>query len=140
MTESAQKFDDNRATQACPCGLPQTYSRCCGAFHTGEAVAPTPERLMRSRYSAFAMGDAAYLLRTWHPTSRPNKLVLDAGLIWKRLVIEASSGGGLGAHAGTVTFTAIARDAEGRHAQREHSRFLREQGSWFYVDGDALDG
>lgn len=139
MTENVQNLDDHRVAQACPCGLPQTYSLCCGVFHVGEAIAPTPERLMRSRYAAFARGETAYLLRTWHPTTRPKELLLDAGLTWKRLVIEATSGGALGAHAGTVTFTAIARDAEGRHAQREHSRFLREQGRWFYVDGDALD-
>lgn len=146
MTTDAAEFPGNAATHAtlrespCPCGLSQSYAKCCGSYHAGIAQADSPERLMRSRYTAFAIGDAAYLLRTWHPSTRPKSLELDPALTWKRLLVESSTGGALGADRGTVTFTAIARDAEGRHLQREHSRFLREQGSWFYVDGDALDG
>jgi hypothetical protein len=55
---------------ACPCGLGDDYASCCGRLHAG-APAPTAESLMRSRYSAFAVGDVGYLLRTWHPSSRP---------------------------------------------------------------------
>ena len=52
---------------ACPCGLGDDYASCCGRLHAG-AHAPTAESLMRSRYSAYAVGDAGYLLRTWHPS------------------------------------------------------------------------
>jgi uncharacterized protein YchJ len=58
---------------ACPCGLGEDYASCCGRLHTG-APAPTAESLMRSRYSAFAVADAGYLLRTWHPSRRPRTL------------------------------------------------------------------
>ena len=61
---------------ACPCGLADDYDACCGRFHAG-TPAPTAEALMRSRYSAFAVGDAGYLLRTWHPSRRPADLALD---------------------------------------------------------------
>ena len=65
--------------RACPCGLGDDYDSCCGRLHAG-APAPTAESLMRSRYSAFAVGDAGYLLRTWHPSGRPQALTLDPAL------------------------------------------------------------
>src|SRR6266496_3948099 len=55
---------------ACPCGLGDDHESCCGRLHAG-APAPTAESLMRSRYSAFAVGDTGYLLRTWHLSGRP---------------------------------------------------------------------
>ncbi|MBK0418955.1 zinc chelation protein SecC [Leucobacter sp. CSA1] len=94
---------------------------------------------MRSRYSAFAVGDAAYLLRTWHPSTRPASLELDDGLEWKRLLVEACEAGGPFDATGRVTFTAIAREGGSRLVQRERSRFAREGGAWFYVDGTTLD-
>lgn len=94
---------------------------------------------MRSRYSAFAVGDAAYLLASWHPTTRPELMELDSEVEWKRLVIEDTTAGGPFDDAGEVTFTAVARTAEGRLEQRERSRFVRSPtGGWMYVDGDAL--
>src|ERR1700734_4129513 len=79
---------------ACPCGLGDDYDSCCGRLHGG-APAPTAEALMRSRYSAFAVGDAGYLLRTWHPTARPRTLSLDPEITWTRLAGLGTSGGGL---------------------------------------------
>ena len=61
----------------CPCLSGEQYADCCGRFHAGEAEAPTAEQLMRSRYSAFVVLDAGYLLRTWHPETRPASLELD---------------------------------------------------------------
>src|SRR5690606_41880378 len=74
-------------TRSCPCGLPGTYEACCGRLHSGAAAAPTAERLMRSRYSAFVVRDAGYLLRTWHPRTRPGRLDLDPAVRWRGLVI-----------------------------------------------------
>ena len=74
-------------TSPCPCGLPATYGECCGRFHSGEATAPTAELLMRSRYSAFVAHNDAYLLRTWHPSTRPRHLEIDPGMQWTRLEI-----------------------------------------------------
>ena len=60
-----------RLNGACPCGLAATYGDCCGRLHRGQARAATPEQLMRSRFSAYAVHDEPYLLRTWHPATRP---------------------------------------------------------------------
>ncbi|MEU8774937.1 YchJ family metal-binding protein [Streptomyces sp. NPDC048606] len=117
----------------CPCGLPATYAACCGRFHSGAQAAPTAELLMRSRFSAFAVGDTAYLLRSWHSTTRPPRLELDPGQHWERLEILATERGGMFETRGAVEFRAHYR--EGRHtgSLREHSDFSREDGAWVYV-------
>ena len=90
---------------------------------------------MRSRYSAFAVGDAAYLLGTWHPSTRPRRLELDAGVRWTRLEVLATTGGGLLTAEGTVEFRAHCLRAGAPAAQHEVSRFVREAGRWWYLDG-----
>ncbi|MET9295341.1 YchJ family metal-binding protein [Streptomyces sp. NPDC003077] len=118
----------------CPCGLPQSYGDCCGGFHQGRAEAPTAERLMRSRYSAFAVGDAAYLLRSWHSATRPATLDFEPGQRWTGLEILGSTGGSAFHTEGTVAFRAhYTLDGE-PGVQEEDSRFVREQGRWVYVD------
>lgn len=119
----------------CPClnGLP--YAECCQPFHEGEP-APTAERLMRSRYSAFALGLPDYLLATWHASTRPTTLDLDPGIRWYRLDILGRTGGGLLDVEGTVEFEAHYRSDAGPGAQRELSRFVREHGQWYYLDGE----
>ncbi|MBY8864638.1 MULTISPECIES: YchJ family protein [Streptomyces] len=119
-------------TRSCPCGLPEPYEKCCGRFHSGAAEAPTAEALMRSRYCAFVRGDAAYLLRTWHPRTRPARLDLDPGMRWTGLEILGTTGGTAFHTTGTVTFRASYRGG----ALQEHSRFERVDGAWVYVDGD----
>ena len=122
----------------CPCLSGETYGACCAPLHRDETLAPTAVRLMRSRYSAFALGDTAYLSATWHPSTRPSDLELDSDQHWIRLDIENSTGGGLLATTGTVEFTAYYRAVEDgrtvRGEQHENSRFLKEGGRWFYVD------
>jgi SEC-C motif domain protein len=93
---------------------------------------------MRSRYTAFVLGNAAYLLDTWHPTTRPTTLDLDDRVRWTGLEILATTGGSLLAAEGTVEFRA-SNVHEGRPgAQHENSRFLRDGGRWRYVDGVSL--
>ncbi|MBP1158795.1 YchJ family protein [Rhodococcus sp. PvR099] len=121
----------------CPCLSGETYERCCGRFHSGAAEAPTAEQLMRSRYSAFAVGDADYLLRTWHPSTRPGRLTLDPDQRWTRLDILGHTGGGLLENEGTVEFEAHYVHSGQLDSLREHSRFVREDGRWSYLD--ALD-
>jgi SEC-C motif-containing protein len=119
----------------CPCGTGETYGACCGRFHGGRP-APTAELLMRSRFSAFAAGDEAYLLATWHPRTRPGSVDLDPALRWTRLDVHGVTGGGPFDDEGWVDFTAHRRGPDGaRGAQRENSRFRREDGRWYYVDG-----
>ncbi|MER6069152.1 YchJ family protein [Streptomyces sp. NPDC001852] len=120
---------------ACPCGLPQPYDACCGRFHAGPAAAPTAELLMRSRYSAFVKGDAGYLLRTWHPRTRPERLELDPRMRWTGLEILDTTDGSAFHSTGTVTFRASYRGG----SLHERSRFERVDGAWVYVDGDFLE-
>jgi len=94
---------------------------------------------MRSRYTAFAVGDAAYLLRTWHPSTRPRTLTLEPDLLWHRLVVLDVVAGGPWDDAGEVEFVAH-HEADGvRGRLHERSRFVRERG-WLYVDGSTPAG
>lgn len=122
----------------CPCLSGLTYEACCGPLHLGAAVAQTAEQLMRSRYSAFAVGNEAYLLATWHPTTRPDDLRLDDQIRWYRLDIIATSAGTPFDTTGTVEFEAFRKAATGNGSQREVSEFVRESGRWFYVDGRSV--
>ena len=90
---------------------------------------------MRSRYSAFAVGDTEYLRRTWYPSTRPRRLDLDTDRRWTGLVVHATTGGGLFENTGEVEFTASYDSPAGSGAQRERSRFVREAGAWFSLDG-----
>jgi SEC-C motif-containing protein len=123
----------------CPCLSGDAYGVCCGPLHRGERAAPTAETLMRSRYSAFAVGDAGYLLATWHPRTRPSSLELDPDRVWRRLDVLATRAGGPFDDAGEVEFAAFFRDASTGERGRLHevSRFMRDGGAWLYVDGDV---
>lgn len=88
---------------------------------------------MRSRYSAFALGDADYLLRTWHPSARPRTLEIDPKTQWTRLAVLETDGGGLLDTTGTVSFRAIYVLDGKRHVMDETSRFVREGKRWLYV-------
>jgi SEC-C motif-containing protein len=90
---------------------------------------------MRSRYSAFVRGDAAYLLATWHASTRPASIELEAGARW--LGLEIKQHRSTGEDRAEVEF--VARFRVGGRAVRQHelSRFVREAGHWFYVDGDV---
>ncbi|MFD0022595.1 YchJ family protein [Streptomyces sp. NPDC058382] len=122
----------------CPCGLPAEYGTCCGRLHAGGA-APTCEALMRSRYAAFAVRDAAYLLRTWHPTTRPEALDLDPGTRWERLEILGTTEGSAFHTTGTVTFRAHFRDNGRAGSLHEQSRFVRHEGAWVYESAVFAD-
>jgi len=123
----------------CPCLSGETYGSCCGRFHAGLAdgpFAPTAEALMRSRYSAFAVDDAAYLLASWHPSTRPVELDLDDGVTWRRLDVLRTERGGPFDAEGVVEFVARYRSVVGPGQVHEVSRFVREGGRWYYVEGD----
>ncbi|MET9815787.1 MULTISPECIES: YchJ family metal-binding protein [unclassified Streptomyces] len=120
--------------RSCPCGLPEAYEACCGRFHSGSAAASTAEALMRSRYCAFVRGDAGYLLRTWHPRTRPGTLELDPRMRWTGLEILGAQDGSAFHSTGTVEFRASYRGG----SLHERSRFERVDGAWVYVDGEFL--
>ena len=123
------------AESQCPCGSPATYARCCGVHHHG-TPAPTPEAVMRSRYTAYALGLNDYLLATWHPSTRPPSLAHD-GPAPKWISLQVIAHALQDETHGTVEF--IARCRIGGRAERMHevSRFVCEDGRWFYVDGDS---
>ncbi|GEB47551.1 YchJ family protein [Streptomyces cacaoi] len=118
----------------CPCGSGTPFGDCCGRAHGGRPAA-TAEALMRSRYSAFVVGDAGYLLRTWHPATRPARLDVEGtadGPRWTGLEILTTTGGSAFHAEGTVAFRAHYTTADGPGVQEEHSRFLRHEGLWVY--------
>ncbi|PWK86715.1 YchJ family protein [Fulvimonas soli] len=124
----------------CPCGNPAGYASCCGPLHEG-APAPDAEALMRSRYSAYVLKREDYLLATWHPSTRPAHLKLAAQQpvpTWLGLDVKRHEADGDRA---VVEFVARLRYGGGK-AQRMHevSRFVREDGRWFYVDGEFPEG
>jgi SEC-C motif-containing protein len=92
---------------------------------------------MRSRYSAFAAGLAPHLLATWHPSTRPADLDLADDTTWRRLQIVDVVAGGPDDVEGVVEFRASYRTPAGAGLIHERSRFVREEGHWFYVDGDV---
>ncbi|HEY8720655.1 YchJ family protein [Pengzhenrongella sp.] len=121
-------------TLPCPCQSGQVYAECCEPFHRGAARAATAELLMRSRFSAYAVGDVGYVRRSWHATTRPPDLVLDDDVRWYRLEVLGSSRGGVFDTEGTVEFRAHYRANGARGSQHEVSRFVREGGEWLYLD------
>lgn len=92
---------------------------------------------MRSRFSAFAVMDADYLLATWHPSTRPGSLDLDPDQRWTRLDILGTSDGGLLDTTGTVEFRAHYVLDGRRESLHENSRFVRVDGDWLYLDAIA---
>jgi SEC-C motif-containing protein len=122
-------------TQDCPCGSGKAYATCCSPLHDGEAAA-TAEQLMRSRYSAYALGRTDYVFRTWHPRTRPDDVENDAGLTWEGLEVLGTWEGGADDLTGVVEFRARYRTREGAGVLHETSRFERRAGRWVYVDGD----
>ena len=123
----------------CPCGTGLPYAECCGPFHDGTAIPGSAEQLMRSRYSAFVVGDAGYLLESWHPRTRPRTLDLDPDVRWTGLEVLAARGGPFDTE-GTVEFRASYVVGRTPGAQHERSRFTREAGRWRYLDGDPMAG
>lgn len=116
----------------CPCVGNHIHS-CCGPYLAGTAVADTPEKLMRSRYSAYVTGAEDYLKATWHPSTRPQESVTDPSMKWLGLEVRAVTQDN---DTATVSFVARCRVAGKGHRLEETSRFVREDGLWFYVDGE----
>ena len=126
------------ARAPCPCDSGQPYADCCGPWHAGLAVgvhAPTPEALMRSRYSAYVLGLIDYLLATWHASTSPGELELSP-VKWLGLEVRHAQCTG---DAGVVEFVARCRTAAGAERIHETSRFVRAEGRWYYIDGQVDD-
>ncbi|HZG91771.1 MAG TPA: YchJ family metal-binding protein [Pseudonocardia sp.] len=99
---------------------------------------PTAAALMRSRYSAFVLGLDAYLLESWHPSTRPADLDLDDRVTWRRLQIVDTVAGGPDHAEGVVEFRASYRTPTGTALLHERSRFVHQDGRWYYLAGEVL--
>ncbi|MGZ8802839.1 MAG: YchJ family protein [Mycobacterium sp.] len=124
-----------RVDDPCPFGTGEPFGSCCLPLHAGERHAQTAKQLMRSRFSAYAVGDSDYLWRTWHSRTRPGSVTSDAALVWTRLEIIDVVSGGPGDESGEVEFRA--HYVEG--VLHERSRFALRARRWFYVDGELFE-
>jgi SEC-C motif domain protein len=122
----------------CPCGNSggsrKSYAECCLPFHNG-ALAPTPEALMRSRYSAYVLQLTSYLMSTWHGTTSPGDLEPNPFMKWLSLeVLHAEESGDVG----VVEFIAHYKENGKAGKLHELSRFVREGERWLYIDGQMM--
>ena len=112
------------------------YSDCCAPFDNSLALPPTAQALMRSRFSAYCLQNAEYLLATWDEASRPKQLDFAGDRQqWLKLEIIACQQGGANDHEGTVEFNAYFIEADRQFVLHEASRFSKKQDRWFYCDG-----
>lgn len=118
--------------EQCPCSSGQEYAVCCAPYHLGSRQAETPEVLMRSRYSGYALGLDDYVLRTWHPRTRPDRIEPSPGLVWTGLEV-------LDAEGDQVEFIAHCTLAAVPTDLRERSTFAQRAGRWFYLAGVVED-
>ena len=134
MPGKKKQFTDDQ----CHCGSGEGFAECCGLYLDGGQIPQSPERLMRSRYSAFALCNESYLLATWHPKTRPSRVRLDEKQHWLGLRIRGVEGGAPGDSDATVEFVARFKIAGKGHRLHEISRFRKIDNRWFYLDGEHL--
>jgi SEC-C motif-containing protein len=117
----------------CPCGSGKSFDACCAPYLAGEMLAPTAEVLMRSRYSAYTLGNEAYLRQTWDERTLPKEaLVHEDATQWLGLEVKRHVQEGDNA---SVEFVARYKIGGRAHRLHEVSRFVKYDGKWFYVDG-----
>lgn len=134
--------DDKDLDTRCPCGSGKPFSFCCEPAITGRKPAATAEALMRSRYTAFALGAVDYLINT---TAARMRTPQDAELLteqtqittWTGLDIIDTQAGQKDDQSGIVEFKAAFESPEGNATLHERSRFERESGQWVYLDGEV---
>lgn len=130
--------------QICPCGSKKQYQYCCGKYLSGKAIAETAEKLMRSRYTAFSIGNIDYLIATLHPerrteSDRAELMKSINNTEWLGLTIINTNKGKKNDSIGYVEFEAIYRINEPKQLH-ERSKFIKTDGIWFYVEGNILPG
>ncbi|QIL71461.1 hypothetical protein G7048_14520 [Diaphorobacter sp. HDW4B] len=133
-----------QASAPCPCGRANAkgktvaFGDCCGRYvgHFNDVPAPDAESLMRSRYTAFVLEDVEYLKATWHMSEQPEQLDFDPASKWLGLTVKDAQS--TGEDKAEVEFVARYRVAGRAVRLHERSRFVREDGRWYYVDGDQF--
>ncbi|MBQ0724564.1 MAG: SEC-C domain-containing protein [Cycloclasticus sp.] len=125
----------------CRCGSNIAFSTCCEPFLTRKVLPNTAEQLMRSRFTAFCLNQATYLYETHHPSKRES----NAGKplqnpaspsTWISLQIITTDAGHADQKLGKVEFIACFEEQNKHYQLHEKSSFVKEQGRWFYLDGE----
>ena len=129
--------------QSCPCGSGKPFSECCGPILQGARPAATAEELMRARYSAYVEGPIEFLGESLHPDHRDDydeaaTRRWAARARWLGLQIGNLVAGGTEDEQGSVEFIARYREKGVIHAHRERSEFVKQQGRWYFVEGEVL--
>lgn len=125
----------------CPCGSGKAFDACCGPILNGSAKAETAEALMRSRYSAYVVGNIDYLGDSLHPNHK-NDWDKEATRVWANdsewlgLEIRSTEAGSAGDDEGYVEFLATFTEQGTPRVHHEMSYFKKEHGVWYYVNGD----
>jgi len=123
----------------CFCGSGEKLENCCLPIVSGEKKAATAEALMRSRYTAYVRENTDYLIDSWHPDTRPEKLSIQSGIVnWLGLSIKNIQNGNSGDTTGRVEFVAKYEQEGVVGEVHENSRFIFNQGCWLYIDGDLI--
>jgi SEC-C motif-containing protein len=136
---SSKRPDPN----SCPCQSGQSLEECCGRYLDGGQQPPTAEALMRSRYTAYSLGNVDHILATTHPDKRP-ELKRDsieswaAESEWLGFEVVATQDGAANDETGEVEFVAYYETAEGPVTHRERSTFSKLDGRWYFVDGEMI--
>lgn len=125
---------------SCPCQSNKSYAACCQPFHTKQQLPATAEALMRSRYSAYALGDIDYIVETTASSTRQDINIEDVqdwanNVTWKRLEILERGKGQTSDTNGIVEFKAYYTQENKEHCHHERSSFIQKNGQWFYLDG-----
>jgi len=125
----------------CPCGVGSAYANHCKALHVAgfAGLSATAVDTMRSRYSAYVLKNASYLLATWHESTRPKTIDFSESIEWHGLTIEDTVDGAGLSSTGVVQFRARFRRDEAHLELHERSSFVRDGGRWFYVEGSDPD-
>ncbi len=124
----------------CPCGSKENFDSCCQPIIEGRIAAPTAERLMRSRYTAFTLGNGEYLMKSWHADHRNLSEQKETeqwakSVKWMKLQIDAVEAGQADDTEGYVTFQAFFSDKGKVFKIHEKSLFYKVDGEWYYHSG-----
>lgn len=134
---------DRLPSLPCPCGSENLLAQCCGVYLQGQLPAPTAEKLMRSRYTAYCLKNIDYLVNTHHPTKRAmnsrRQITATANNVtWLGLTIVTIEAGQPEDKTGIVEFAAAYQEGNQVAQLHERSQFVKEKGKWFYLEGDML--
>lgn len=126
----------------CPCGSGKSLSECCEPYIEGDAIPETAEALMRSRYTAYTLGETAYVIKTHDPKTRAD---LDEDAVrewaeeaeWLGLEVLGTEKGEKGDDVGFVEFICAYEERGRARNHHERSEFRRRDGCWYFHEGDV---